>query len=212
MKVFSGFTKKTAKSLVLDAGAFFKNFDIETDDYESAVNAGKLIGATKDGGEFSAVPTVRQIEVDGIKGRAKGLEIIDSWDVYLKANVIEIKQETIQTALCASKIVDDSKAQGYTHITANNSIELDDYIDNITWVGTLSGSDKPIIIQVKNALNTDGLKLTTKDKDQSVLAMTFYGHYTQGDLDTPPFDIYYPEVSDSDATVTTSTTNEEAEE
>ena len=211
MKVFSGFTKKTAQSLVLDAGAFFKDFDIENDDYEKAVASGKLIGATKDGGEFSAVPTVRQIEVDGVKGRAKGLEIIDSWDVYLKANVIEIKKETIKTALCASKIVDDS-IKGYTHITANNSIELDDYIDNITWVGTLSGSDKPIIIQVKNALNTDGLKLTTKDKDQSVISMTFYGHYTQGDLDTPPFDIYYPEVSDSDTVVTTSTTNEEAAE
>ncbi|MGN0380000.1 MAG: hypothetical protein ACI4EU_10460 [Butyrivibrio sp.] len=211
MKVFSGFTKKTAQSLVLDAGAFFKDFDIENDDFEKAVASGKLIGATKDGGEFSAVPTVRQIEVDGVKGRAKGLEIIDSWDVYLKANVIEIKKETIQTALCASKIADESPS-GYTHITANNSIELDDYIDNITWVGTLSGSDKPIIIQVKNALNTDGLKLTTKDKDQSVISMTFYGHYEQGDLNTPPFDIYYPEVSDSDATVTTSTTNEEAAE
>ena len=96
MKVFSGFTKKTAQSLVLDAGAFFRNFDIETDDFEKAVTAGKLIGATKDGGEFSAVPTVRQIEVDGVKGRAKGLEIIDSWDVYLKANVIEIKKETME--------------------------------------------------------------------------------------------------------------------
>lgn len=198
MKVFSGFTTETAKSLVLDAGAFFKNFDPEKDDFETAKASGKLLGATKDGGEFSAVPSIRQIEVDGIKGRAKGLEVIDSWDVYLKANVLEIKKDTIAAALCASE-VDESTNTSHSIIAAKNSIELDDYIDNITWVGTLSGSDEPVIIQVFNAINTDGLKIATKDKDQAVVAMTFYGHYTQNDLNTPPFRILYPKADETEA-------------
>ena len=193
MKVFSGYTEATPESLLMDAGAFFKNFDVEKDDFDSAVAAGKLLGATKDGGEFSATPTVRQIEVDGIKGKAKGLEVIDSWDVYLKANVLEIKRETLEAALCASK-TDEASNNKYNIITAKNGIELTDYIDNVTWVGTLSGSDEPVIIQVFNAINTDGLKLTTKDKDQAVIAMTFYGHYTQNDLNTPPFKILYPKA------------------
>lgn len=191
MKVFSGYTEATPQSLLLDAGAFFKNYDPKKDDFDSAVKAGKLLGATKDGGEFGATPSVRQIEVDGIKGKAKGLEIIDSWDVYLKANVLEIKEETIKAALAASEI-DEGENPKYDKITAKNSIELDDYIDNVTWVGTLSGSDEPVIIQVFNGINTDGLKLTTKDKDQAVIAMTFYGHYDQKSLNTPPFAIYYP--------------------
>ena len=182
----------------MDAGAFFKNFDVEKDDFESAVKAGKLLGATKDGGEFSAVPTVRQIEVDGIKGKAKGLEVIDTWDVYLKANVLEIKRETLAAALCASQ-TDEAENVKYDVITAKNNIELDDYIDNVTWVGTLSGSDEPVIIQVFNAINTDGLKLTTKDKDQAVIAMTFYGHYTQEELNTPPFKIFYPKAKTQDS-------------
>lgn len=193
MKVFSGYTEATPQSLLMDAGAFFKNFDVEKDDFDSAVVAGKLLGATKDGGEFSAVPTVRQIEVDGIKGKAKGLEVIDAWDVYLKANVLEIKRETLAAALCASE-TDEASNTKYDIITAKNGIELTDYIDNVTWVGTLSGSDEPVIIQVFNAINTDGLKLTTKDKDQAVIAMTFYGHYTQKDLNTPPFKILYPKA------------------
>lgn len=191
MKIYSGFTEDTMKSLLLDAGAFFKNFKVGTDDFDSAVTAGKLLGATKDGGEFNATPSVRQVEVDGVKGRAKGMEIIDSWDVYLKANVLEIKKETLAAALCASQ-TDESSDQKYDIITAKGSIELTDYIENITWVGTLSGSDEPVIIQVYNAINTDGLSLTTKDKDQAVIGMTFYGHYTQKDLNTPPFKIYYP--------------------
>lgn len=193
MKKYSGFTTETAKSLLLNAGAYFKNYDVGTDDFDSAVAAGKLIGATKGGGEFSAVPEIRQIEVDGVAGRAKGLETIDSWDIYLKANVLEVKEATIQSGLAASS-VDSSTNTAYDIITASNNLEVSDYIDNITWVGTLSGSDKPVIIQIFNALNTEGLKFSTTDKAEATISLTFYAHYTQDDLDTPPFKIYYPKA------------------
>lgn len=199
MHTYSGFTTETAKSLLLDAGAFFKNFIVDTDTFVTAVKAGKLVGATKGGGEFSAVPTVRQIEVDGVKGKAKGLESIDTWDVYIKANVLEVTEDVIKTAL-ASATVDTTTSTDYDIIKANNAIELDDYIDNITWVGSLSGSDNPVIIQVYNAINTDGLKITTQDKAEGVVATTFYGHYTQTDLDNPPFAIYYPKMDIEEAT------------
>lgn len=191
MKTYSGFTEKTAENLLLDAGAFFKNYDIETDTYEKAVSEKKLIGATRDGGEFSAAPEIRQISVDGVKGRGKGLETLDSWDVYIKATVLEVNETTIKTALTSAK-VDNSSNEAYDIIEARNELELTDYIDNITWVGTLSGSDKPVIIQVFNAVNTDGLKLTMKDKNESTIGMTFYGHYDTNKLETPPFRILYP--------------------
>lgn len=193
MKKYSGFTTETAKSLLLNAGAYFKNYDVSTDDFDSAVTAGKLIGATKGGGEFSAVPEIRQIEVDGVAGRAKGLETIDSWDIYLKANVLEVKEATIQSGLAASS-VDTSTNTTYDIITASNNLEVSDYIDNITWVGTLSGSNNPVIIQIFNALNTEGLKFSTTDKAEATISLTFYAHYTQDDLDTPPFKIYYPKA------------------
>lgn len=193
MKKYSGFTTETAKSLLLNAGAYFKNFNVDTDDFDSAVAAGKLIGATKGGGEFSAVPEIRQIEVDGVAGRAKGLETIDSWDIYLKANVLEVKEATIQSGLAASS-VDTSTNTVYDIITASNNLEVSDYIDNITWVGTLSGSNNPVIIQIFNALNTEGLKFSTTDKAEATISLTFYAHYTQDDLDTPPFKIYYPKA------------------
>ena len=193
MKKYSGFTTETAKSLLLNAGAYFKNYNVGTDDFDSAVAAGKLIGATKGGGEFSAVPEIRQIEVDGVAGRAKGLETIDSWDIYLKANVLEVKEATIQSGLAASS-VDTSTNTDYDIITASNNLEVSNYIDNITWVGTLSGSDKPVIIQIFNALNTEGLKFSTTDKAEATISLTFYAHYTQDDLDTPPFKIYYPKA------------------
>lgn len=194
-KVYSGFNSETAEKLLLDAGAFLKNFVVGTDTFDAAVTAGKLIGATQGGGTFSAVPTVRKIEIDGVKGAAKGLEVIDEWVVTLMANVKEVSAESIQLALGASDIVDGPT--GYKKITANNYIELDDYVDNVVWVGKLSGSDTPVIIEVKNAISLGGITLNMEDKNEGLIPTTFTGHYDSTDLDTPPFTIYYP-----DATVT----------
>lgn len=198
-KNYSGFTSKTTEHLLLDAGAFFKNYNYkpngtDNDTFDTAVAAGKLIGATQGGGEFSAVAAIRQIEVDGVKGRAKGLETIDSWDVYLKATILETSSETIKLALGAAE-VDTASDTEYDIISGKADISSEDYVENITWVGKLSGSEKPVIIQVYNALNTDGLKVTVKDKGEATIPMTFYGHYTQEDLNTPPFKIHYPKKS-----------------
>lgn len=188
---YSGYTSTTAEKLLLDAGAFFKDFELGTDTFETAVSSGKLLGATSGGGEFSAIPEVRRIEVDGVKGNAKGLQTIDEWVVTIKANMKEVSVDTLGMALASSNIVDGKV--GYKNITANNYISLDDYIDNITWVGKLSGSDKPVIIQVYNAISTEGLTLTTEDKNEAVIELSFVGHYDQDTLDTPPFLIAYPD-------------------
>jgi len=193
-KIISGFTSKTPEHLLLDSGAFFKNYDVTKDTFESAVTAGKLIGATRNGGKFDAIPEIRQIEVDGVKGPAKGLEMLDAWNVTIGANVLEITTDTLAMAL-ASTEVDSTTNEKYDIIKANNVIELDDYIDNITWVGTLSGSEEPVIIQVLNALNMGGLSLQTQMKNEAVTALNFTGHYTADDLNTPPFVIYYPKLT-----------------
>jgi hypothetical protein len=105
-------------------------------------------------------------------------------------NIIEIFEE-LSGYRHSSLSFSFSRIVSYEHRPCAE-IELDDYIDNITWIGTLSGSKKPVIIQVYNALNTDGLKLTVKDKGEATIPATFYGHYSPDDLDSPPFGIFYP--------------------
>lgn len=190
-KSYSGFTAKTAENLLLGAGAFFVNYDVEVDTFEAAVTEGKLLGATRGGGEFTAIPEIRKIEIDGVSGSAKGLSVIDSWEVKLTANVLEITKEALAKALTSST-VDSLSNEDYDVIKAKNHIDLVDYLENITYVGTSSGSVEPVIIQVYNAINTSGLTLTTADKDEAVIAMEFEGHYSADDLDSPPFAIYFP--------------------
>lgn len=190
-KKYSGFTEKTAENLLLDAGAFFVDYDVETDTFETAVTAGKLLGATRGGGQFNATPEIRRIEVDGVSGNAKGLTVIDSWEVKMTANILEVSKEVIARSLTASEI-DSTTNEDYDIIKAKNFIELADYIDNVTFVGTLSGSNEPIIIQVYNAINTTGLTLQTQSKNEAVIAMELEGHYDASELDNPPFAIFYP--------------------
>lgn len=197
--MFSGVTANTPKHLQLDAGAFLKNYDPTTDTWATAKGT-KLIGATAGGGSFSAVPTIRRVEVDGVKGATKGFEALDEWVVTMTANVKEITAEAIQLALAngtstAVKSPGTEVSNNYNKVTASNDLADSNYLTNLTWVGKLSGSALPVIIVLKNALCTNGLTLTTADKAEGVVAMTFTGHYDPANLDTVPFEIYYPIIA-----------------
>lgn len=191
MKTYNGFSSQTSQNLLLDSGAFFVNFDVHNDTYETAQS--KLIGATCGGGAFEAKPTIRDVKVDGVKGKAKGLQILNNWTVTMSAKLLEFKKETFQRALTASQVTDDTiNGKSYNKIQAKNQIELNDYIDNITWLGTISGSNEPVIIQIFNVLDLDGLKIDAKDNSDIVAELKFTGTYDTDELDVPPFIIYYP--------------------
>ena len=95
----------------------------------------------------------------------------------------------------ATKSPSNATSNNYNKIVASNEIADSNYIDNITWIGTLSGSALPVIIVLKNALCTNGLTLTTADKSEGVVSLTLTGHYDPAYLDNPPFEIYYPILS-----------------
>ena len=197
--MISGVTSNTSKHLQLDAGAFLKNYDVTTDTWATA-KATKLIGATAGGGTFAAVPTIRRIEVDGVKGATKGFEALDEWVVTMTANVKELTADALKLALATgsyagTKSPSTETSNNYNKITAENSIADSDYLTNVTWVGTLSGSNLPVIIVLKNALCTNGLSMITADKAEGVVTLTLTGHYDPSNLDDPPFEIYYPILS-----------------
>lgn len=203
LKTFTGFNEKTAENIQMDAGAFFINFDVEKDTYASAKADGRCLGATQGGGEFTAKPTISQIQVDGVKGRARGLVSIDKWDVSLKATLLETTVETIKRGL-GFATADASAKTGYTKIVANGFISDADYVKNLTWVGCKLGSKEPIIIQLFNALNESGLSYKVSDGSQGKVELELYG-YNDGsdyleDVVPPPFAIYLPDLAtDADA-------------
>ena len=198
VKPYSGYNAQTPDKLLLDAGAVFKNFIVGTDTYASAKAAGKCLGATQKGSEFSAVPQIRRMEIDGVHTRTKGDTLIDGWDVYLKTTLVEMTAQTLKLALGVGDSAASSTATGYDEITARDTITDNDYTTNITFIGNILGEDNPIIIQVFNAFHEGGLTITNEDKNNAAVECQFYGYLDPTVYDsvtnplTPPFKIYRP--------------------
>lgn len=195
MRKFTGFTAKTPERLMLDAGVFFKNYDLSKT-YTENKAAGNLVCATQGGGNFSAVPTVRKIKVDGLPDNTKGLAANDEWVATLALNMLESDAETAKLALGAAAVSAAAEAgvTGYKKVTGKGDFTDDDYLDNITWVGCLRGSDQPVIIVLYNALSEGGLQWQMQDKTETITACTLTANYAPVDDTTekPPFDILYP--------------------
>lgn len=192
----TGFTAETKKHLLLGAGAIFKNFAVGVDTYESALAAGKAIGATQGGNEFKAAPSVHNIQIDGILGKAADLDVIDSWDVSLAVGFIEANKGVICAALGAST-VDTATSNAYDIIKGDTEFKASDYLENVTFIGTLSGSETPVIIQVYNAINMGGLSVKFEDGQEGVINVTFEGRNTTSDMESAPFAIFYPKGTDA---------------
>lgn len=182
----TGFNEKTKDHLLLDAGTVYKNFGFSDQE---------RIGATSGGNEFQAKAKIRQIQVDGVKGEAKGLEVIDSITTTLKCSFLETTEEILVAALIAD--IDTTSDSNYDIIQGKTVIADSDYIKNLAWVGRLSGSRKPVIIVIENALCLDGLQLKTQDSKDNVLDVTFTAHADPSNPQALPYTIYYPKLTDT---------------
>ena len=186
----TGYTNKTKRNLLLGAGALYKNFVVGTDTPSSAT--AKLIGATQGGLEFKATPTIRNIQIDGILGKVADLDVIDAWECSLAGSFIEINSEVIRRSLAAVTQTSDSDYdifQGATEFSSG------DYLTNVTYIGTLAGSETPVIIQINNAIDTQGLTFKTEDGKEGTIDVTFEGRYAISDNGVPPFKIYWPKTA-----------------
>lgn len=176
-----GFTPNTPDNLIVDAGALYVNYGLPTE---------RLLGATSGGNTFTVKANPRQVKVDGIKGNAKGLEFVTDTLVTLLTNLLEISSDSLGTLLRGD--VDKDSDSNYDIVTGRTTISDSDYLKNIALVGKISGSNKPCIIILYNALSTDGLKWVTKDDTDNVIQCTFTAYIDPNTPDVLPFKIKYP--------------------
>ena len=184
MPLKTGLTDRTIVNLQLNAGVlltkYTKGTDIEEDD---------IIGATRGGGSFTAVPTVHQAAIDGAPTYTKGLERVDDWVITLNATMVELNDDAVSRALGVG-VVKTETGSGTTKdttFTVKRTVNDADYKD-LYWVGDLSNGQN-VVIKIKNALNTSGLNLTFTDRGEGTYALALIGHFTVDDLDTAPFEL-----------------------
>lgn len=192
----NGYTPNTPKYYLLDAGAIFKNvaYNATSKKYE-----GDPVGATVEGSKLNISISLRQPSVDGVLTKVVGNDVIESVDATLECTLKEWKKENLANALFADVTAGDgTKAPtGYKIIKGRNEILDSDYITNIAYVGKISGEDEPVIIFLKNALNTAGLSVETKDKGEAGIPCKFEA---RADAENPEdynsiWEIVYPETT-----------------
>lgn len=168
----SGYSKDTPKRYLLNAGALVRNlaWDGETKKWSYDV-----LGATSGGSKLSLKNNLRQVEVDGVFTTPVGGDMIESSEGTFEINVIEHTRDNVKMALFAeiTESTGTDYPEGYDVIIPKQKIEETDYISNLGYIGTLSGSDLPVIIIMDHAICTSGLELEVKDKAEAIYPLTF---------------------------------------
>ncbi|MCM8710540.1 hypothetical protein M2651_05805 [Clostridium sp. SYSU_GA19001] len=192
----NGYTADTAKHYLLNTGAIFKNVAYNT---TSGKYEGEPLGATVGGAKFEIKVNLRQPEVDGVLAKVKGNDLIESVEATIEGTLKEWKKENISQALFGDITTGDgiTAPTNYKIITGRSTILPTDYVNNICYVGKISGEDKPVIIMLKNAINTSGLSFEAKDKDEAGIPFKFEA---RADSDKPEdingiWEIIYPETT-----------------
>jgi len=175
-----GVSANTPDRILIDAGAIYTG-------WTSVASPGTLLGACKGGTVFELVRSLRVIEPDGAKGPVKGLRRVESVGAKLTANLLEITEANLLTALPG--------AAASSHVITGAEVDDDDYISTVALVGTITGftgTSDPIIITLSNCLVDGPFTLNMNPKDEAVIQLVFTAHYADSDLTTEPWTIVYP--------------------
>lgn len=197
-KILNGFTKDTAKNLQLDAGIIVTGL-ATPEDFSGELSGATLLGATSGGGSFVVEMEMRNLfeDLDGARGNYKEGNVIDSYNITLTTTIAEMTAKNIKLALGAADTTANQGAGSDVDVTkARMTIKAEDYIDNVCWLGSLNGSDKPMIIELKNVMNTNGLNFTFEDKGKGKIELELKAHFDLSKPEEVPFAIYTPSVKE----------------
>lgn len=184
-----GVSKNTPGSILLGAGTYHKNLKFETGQW-----SGDCIGATSGGGKVSIVGELKDIELDGALVKVKGLTVKQGGTASMEVNFVEITTDILKTVTLMEE--GDSDVEGFTMLKDKAHISEGDYLENFGFVGMTADGSKQIIVIFDYAICTSGLELEGKNKEKSVIKATLEACADiDGDLDTLPVRIYYPEVA-----------------
>ncbi|WP_166083102.1 hypothetical protein [Erysipelothrix anatis] len=192
----SGITKDTAKRYVIDTATVYTDVEFTTE----GGFVGNLIGATNGGVTLAIENQYRDIELDSAKlMKLKGNKVLESANATVTVKLKELSAENLRMAINGkiTEAADDVAPAGYHVIESKSILEDSDYLGNVAFVGRISGTDKPIIAILDNAIVTSPLSMETEDSNEVVQEIVFEASATFDQLQTGefPWRILYPEVA-----------------
>lgn len=197
MFIANSFSAKSAGNFQLDAGMLVTGLDMKSfDGTISSIGEEQKIGATTGGGSLEITPEKRDLfeDVDGARFKYKQGDVTDRYDIKLSMTLLEFTEGNLMMALgSADKNANSYTSANYDSLTPRVEVKDADF-KTLYWLGTLKGSEKPLVIEIKNALNTNGLNFSFEDKGKGTIELELEAY---GDLAKPtevPVTIYIPKA------------------
>lgn len=155
-----------------------------------------LLGATRGGNEFTVEREIKTIEIDGVRGKAKGMRVLTDESATIKTNLIEFTNKALYAALAGMELTTDTVTSADIIRTKAglSTISVDYFWSDVALIGEISGSSNPAIIVIKNALGDGGLTIKCEDKNEAVYEVTFSAHYDPANFNAPIWEIRLPQI------------------
>jgi hypothetical protein len=183
-----GVETTTPGNVLLGAGTYHKNLK-----FASNAWTGDCLGATSGGGKVTITGELKDIELDGALVKVKGLTVKQGGTASMEINFAAISTDLMKTVGLLE--IGESDADGFTMLKDKANITEGDYLENFGFVGKTADGSKQIIVIFDYALCTSGLTIEGKNKENSTIAATLEACAAiDGDLDTLPVRIYYPDA------------------
>lgn len=180
-------TTETPGKILLGAGTYLKGLKWEGNKW-----TGTAMGATSGGGKISIKGELMDLAVDGMLVKTKGMTVKQGGTASAEVSYAELSKDVIKMGTLFTE--GESDADGFVLLEDKARITEGDYIDNFGFVGYMADGVTQIIVIFESALCTSGMDIEPKNKEQSVVKLTFEAvAENAGDLDTLPVKIYYPE-------------------
>ena len=131
----------------------------------------------------------RTVEGDFPYGNLKNFKLLDEVAPTLTVNLMELTKANLMAAIPTLR---ETSAGGYAILKPDDVLSTD-YITNVALLGTLSGTNDPVICILKNVMSSGEVSLKLDNKNETVLSITFVGHYDPAALSDHPFEIRWPQ-------------------
>lgn len=176
------------KEMQLNAGVLLNSFDPKT----ATLSRESIIGATSGGMKFEAKPTYTDFgdDIDNCPANMMELKRLDGYEATLSGTFITITPASAASLVGAA----DVDSQDVAHVVPRSDLATTDFTD-LWWVGDYSDKNGStnggfIAIHLKNALNTDGIKIKADDEKKGEFDFSYTAHYSMNDPDAVPFELY----------------------
>ena len=160
------FTKNDVNKIQIDEGIVVINFG-EQDE--------KVLGPTRGGVEFTATPSIRDIEFDGRKGKTKGMQVKDGEDVSVKINTLCCSLDNLKLAIPGSNIDNNTLTPGAFGIIPDSA-----YLKNVAVVTKMIDGTYTVLT-VTNPMHEGAFSYKGVAKSENEHNLEFLGHYDPSD-------------------------------